>query len=312
MEGHRIKLKSALVQNTSAPGTHWRIGQMLILVDRQTGTACRLWIAVGLAFLAACQSINEEAAAQDYPNRPILLEVGFVPGSYPDICARLLGSKLSNVIGQPVVIENRSGASGNIASEFVAHARPDGYTLGALVDAQWGLAPAIFKSLAFDPIRDFEPVSAFSLVPVYIVINSSFPASNFDEFVSVLKQNPGKYNYGTPGAGTVHNLAFETVKAQLGLDVVHVPYRGTSQVIPALLTGEVLIAVQGYPQLQEFVEKGVFKALAVSSGKRSVLAPSVPTFRELGINSEFDLGTEYPRAGQNSTSGNRDAGKCHE
>jgi tripartite-type tricarboxylate transporter receptor subunit TctC len=153
------------------------------------------------------------------------------------------------------------------------------------------LAPTLFKSLRFDPVKDFQPISAFSVVPVYILTNPALPASNFAELIDLVKKNPGKYAFGTPGVGTIHHLAFEAVKAQFGLDVVHAPYRGTSQLVPAIINGEVLIAVQGYPQVREYIDKGALRVLAVSSAKRSATAPQVPSLTELGVSASFALGS---------------------
>jgi tripartite-type tricarboxylate transporter receptor subunit TctC len=243
----------------------------------------RHWSSALLAVLGALW-LNAAAVAQTaYPNRAVTLVVGFGPGSFPDVTARILAQKLSEKLGQSFVVENRVGAGGNVASEFVARSKPDGYTLIASSDSQWAVAVSTFKSLKFDPVKDFAPVAAFSSVPLYIAVNSKLPVSNFDEFVKLIQSNPGKYNYGTPGVGLVHHLAFETIKQQLGLKVEHVPYRGSSQLMPALLSGEIMIGVQAYRQLAEHVQKGTLKALASTAGKRSALAPNVPTVKELGV-----------------------------
>ena len=247
---------------------------------------------VALTLLSSMWFSASVMAQGAYPDRAVTIVVGFGPGSFPDVTARILAQKLSEKFGQPFVVENRVGAGGNVASEYVAKSRPDGYTLIASSDSQWAVAVSTFKSLNFDPVKDFAPVAAFASVPVYIAVNSKLGASSFDEFVKLIKNHPDKYNYGTPGVGLVHHLAFEVVKNQLGLKIEHIPYRGSSQLMPALLSGEIMIGVQAYRQLSEHAEKGTVKVLAGTGATRSALAPNVPTLKELGIKGiEFALGS---------------------
>lgn len=231
---------------------------------------------------------------QPYPTRPVSVLVGFGPGSAPDLEGRVVAQNLSRNLGQAFVVENRVGNSGNLASEDVARSKPDGYTLLVTTAPQWAMARVLFKSLQFDPVADFQPIFRFSTTPIYIVTNAHLPATNFKELVALLRANPGKYNYGTPGPGTVHHLGFEVVKAHFGLKVQHIAYRGSAQIVPALVTGEIMIAVQAYPQIAQYVENGALRVLAVMSSRRSLAAPEVPTLKELGLkDAEFDLGTGF-------------------
>jgi tripartite-type tricarboxylate transporter receptor subunit TctC len=236
----------------------------------------------GSASLAATEGAQEGDTA--YPTRTIKFVVPYAPGGFPDTVARIIAQRLHEQMGQPCIVENRPGAGGLVAGDFVAKSPPDGYTL-LLTDAQvWGITPATTKSLPFDPLNDLAAVSILAAGSNFLTVGSTLPVANFSEFVALVKANPGKFNYGSAGVGSVHHLAMEALKAEAGLDIVHIPYKGSSQVTPALLTGEVSAAIITLSTLLPHWEKGTVKVLGVATPKRSPAAPNVPTITELGVN----------------------------
>ena len=217
------------------------------------------------------------AIAQSYPTRPVHLLEGFGAGGAPDVVARLIGQSLSARLGQSFVIENRSGATGNIATEAVVRASPDGYTL-LLVSAGNAINATMFN-LSFDVIRDIAPIGGICSVPNVIVVHPSVPAKTVPEFIAYAKANPGKLNMASSGNGSTPHVAGEMFKTMAGVDLFHVPYRG-AQVFPALLTGEAQVYFGPLLSSIEYVRAGSFRALAVTTMARSPILPDVPALGE--------------------------------
>ena len=218
------------------------------------------------------------AIAQSYPTRPVHLVEGFGAGGAPDVVARLIGQSLSERLGQSFVIENRSGATGNIATEAVVRASPDGYTL-LLVSAGNAINATMFK-LSFDVIRDLAPIAGIVRVPLVMEVHPSIAARSVGEFIAYAKANPGKVNMASAGIGSLPHVAGEMFKAMAAVDLFHVPYRG-AQVFPALLAGEAQVYFGPLLSSIEYVRAGSFRALAVTTAARSPILPDVPALGEI-------------------------------
>jgi tripartite-type tricarboxylate transporter receptor subunit TctC len=220
---------------------------------------------------------------QPFPSRPVKLVVGFTPGGGVDIAARTLAPKFSELIGQPVIVENKPGAGTNIANEFVARSAPDGSTL--LVNtAAVAINMALYKNLPFDTLRDFAAVSIFSESPNLLVVNAKLPATNLAEFIALARANPGKFNYSSAGSGTTQHLSAELFKLRTGLDIVHVPYKGTAPSLTSLIAGETELTFANIPAILQHVRSGRLRPLASTGAKRAELMPEVPTMKEAGVN----------------------------
>jgi tripartite-type tricarboxylate transporter receptor subunit TctC len=223
------------------------------------------------------------AAAQDWPSKPVRMIVPYAAGGLPDTMTRLVGVRLAEAIGQQVVVENRGGAGGISGSEAVAKSPPDGYTLLVADVGQVAINPHIYSKLPYDPVKDFVAVSLLGTTTLFLVAHPSVPANTFHELVALVKARPGQFNYGSSGIGSIHHLATEALKSALGLDIVHVPYKGTGQSVPALLGGQVSLLYSALPSIESNVKAGKVKLLAASTLKRSPEAPNVPTIAELGV-----------------------------
>jgi tripartite-type tricarboxylate transporter receptor subunit TctC len=234
-----------------------------------------LHLAAGAAALPAVSHI---AWAQAYPTRPVRLIEGFGAGSAPDILARLIGQSLSEQLGQSFVIENRSGAAGNIATEAVVRAAPDGYTL-LLVTASNALNATLYDKLGFNFIRDIAPVASICRVPLVMEVHPSVPTKTVAEFIAYAKANPGKINMASAGTGSIPQMAGEMFKMMTGLDLFHVPYRG-AQVFPALLAGDAQIYFGPLLSSIEYIRAGKLRALAVTTTTRSDALPEVPALSD--------------------------------
>jgi tripartite-type tricarboxylate transporter receptor subunit TctC len=225
---------------------------------------------------AAPPAISRLARAQDYPTRPVRLIVGFAPGGTTDITARLIGQWLSERLGQQFVIENRTGAATNIATEAVVRAPADGYTL-LLVTASNAINATLYDKLSFNFIRDIAPVAGIIRYPLVMQVNPSFPAKTVPEFISYVKSNPGKISYGSGGIGTSIHVASELFKMMAGVDMIHVPYRGGAPAMTDLMAGQVQVVFNPVPESMEFIRAGKLRPLAVTTATRSEVLPDVPT-----------------------------------
>jgi tripartite-type tricarboxylate transporter receptor subunit TctC len=222
-------------------------------------------------------------AHAQYPARAIKIVVPYAAGGLPDTMTRALTPKLGEALGQPVVVENMGGAGGISGVTEVARAQPDGYTLLVADVGQIAINPHLFSKLPYAPLKDLAPVSLIGTSPLYLVAHPSVPANTLGELVAYAKAHPGKLNYGSSGIGSIHHLASEALKSGFGIDIVHVPYKGTGQSVPALLGGQVALLYSALPSIAGHLKDGKVKILAVSSAKRSAQTPDVPTVAESGI-----------------------------
>lgn len=239
-------------------------------------------IAAALA-LASLPGLVASALAQSYPSRPVTLIVPYAPGGLPDTVARVIGQKLGDKWGQPVVIENKPGGNGVVAAQALAAKPADGYTLMVTDGSMFSINPFIYSKLPYDPQKDFTFISLTARAPLFLAVHPSVPVSNFSEWVTLVKSQPGKLSYGSSGIGSIHHLTTESLKSALGIDILHVPYKGTGQSVPALVSGQVSAVFSAYPSLAGFAKEGKIKLIAVNSEKRSSLAPEVATIAETHI-----------------------------
>jgi tripartite-type tricarboxylate transporter receptor subunit TctC len=242
-------------------------------------------IIAGLALWAAAG----HAVAQAYPSKPVRVIVPYAPGGLPDTLARLVGARLQEANGQPFVIENRPGAGGIVAVEALTSSPADGYTLLGADQTHWGVTPNIYKAPRYDPVKDFAPVTTLVSTTVVLTIAGSVPAKNLKDFVALVKAHPGKYNYGSAGQGSIHHLASAMFVASAGLNMVHVPYKGSGLSLQGMLAGDVAASMQTYTNIKPMADEGKLRILGIASARRDELAPDVPTFTEQGIRGvEFD------------------------
>jgi tripartite-type tricarboxylate transporter receptor subunit TctC len=237
-----------------------------------------LSVAVTLGLIGAAGG----AAAQQYPNKPIKLVVPFPPAGATDVLGRAIAQKMSEGLGQPVVVENRPGAGSTIGSDMVAKATPDGYTL-LLASGSIAIAANLYSKLSFDVIRSFTPISMVGHVPHMLVVHPSLPANSVKELIALAKSKPGYLNAASQGNGTLSHLELEMFKGAAGIDMVHVPYKGSSNVMPDLLAGNVSVFFDSVPSSMPMVKKGQLKALGVVSAKRLPQSPEIPTVGEAGL-----------------------------
>jgi len=235
-----------------------------------------LRLATGAAALVAVPRV---ASAQAYPARPVKWVVGYAPAGGNDIVARLMGQWLSERTGQQFIVENRPGAATNIATEFVANAPADGYTL-LLLGVAGAINATYYQNLSFNFVRDIQPIAGIMSIPLYIAVNPSFPARTLTELIAYAKANPRKVNMGSAGTGSVGHLAGELLNLMTGIDLVHVPYRGNGPALAALLSGEVQVVFPTPPSSIEFIRTGKLRGLATTGATRAAALPDMPTVAE--------------------------------
>ena len=243
----------------------------------------KVGVVLGLAVAA------QFASAQGFPSKPIRMVVAFPPGGSTDLAARALGEKLAAVFGQPVIGDNKPGASGNIGAEFVAKSAPDGHTL-LMAATSFATAPAFFPKLGWDPVKDFAPVSMVATVPIIVVVHPSVQANNARELIAYSKANPGKLNLASPGAATLTRLSGEMFKQAAGVDWVTVHYKGGPPAVADLLGGQSQVMFANISDVISQVKAGRLRAIAVTTAKRSAVAPELPTLAESGLPG-FDAST---------------------
>jgi tripartite-type tricarboxylate transporter receptor subunit TctC len=246
---------------------------------------------VGLLACGASAQSPSKSGLQPYPGRPVQIIVPFTPGTGMDILARTVGQKLSERWGQPVVVDNRPGASGNIGTELVVKAAPDGYTLLMSVNTLV-MNVSLFRNMPYDPIRDLAPVEKMAEGTLAVTLNPAVPARSLKEFVAYAKANPGKLAYGSPGVGTPQHLATELFKATTGIDMLHIPYKGSAGAITGLLAGDVAFMFNALHAVLPQVKAGKLTAIAVGGPRRSRVAPEIPTVSESGY-PDFDVDLWY-------------------
>jgi tripartite-type tricarboxylate transporter receptor subunit TctC len=240
---------------------------------RMLGAALGLFVLVGGA----------AAAADDYPNRPITLVVPFPPGGSTTIVARIIGDKLAEALGQQIVVDNRGGAGGTIGTRAVAKSAPDGYTLLLGYTGTLAIGPTLYPSAGYDPRKDFEPIGMIGHAPNSLVVHPSFNVHSVKELVAYAKANPGKVNYGSAGVGTVSHVAGVYFANAAGIQLTHIPYKGTGPALADLLGGHIPMAFAPIPATHASIAEGSLRGLAVTSAKRSRLLPDVPTIAEAGV-----------------------------
>lgn len=244
------------------------------------------------ALLVSVTLSSGTAVAQAYPSRAITIVVPFPPGGSVDIIARIIGEKLSQAVGQTIIVDNRSGATGMIGAAQVAKSAPDGYTLLLGTTGPITLSPALNTAMAYDSAKDFAPIIEVGITPMVMVVPPSLPVKNLSEFIAYAKARPGKLNFVSSGIGTTGHLAGEMLKFMAGLDMVHVPYRGGAPAAVDLIAGQVELMFQLVPQMQAHIAAGQLRALGVSSNKRSKALPDVPTMIEGGL-ADFEVVTWF-------------------
>lgn len=240
------------------------------------------------ALIAFC--VGAQAQAQDYPqkSKTIRIIVSYPPGAANDFLARLVGQKLSERWSLPVVVDNRPGANGMIGADLVAKAPPDGYTLWLGTDGPAAINKSLYKSMPYDPVKAFAPLSLLARYQLVLVTAPSLNVNSVSEFVEKAKQKPSSISFGSPGIGSQHHLSMELLGTMTGAQMVHVPYKGSAAAVTALLGGEVQSQFVGTAIIQPYLQKGTVKALAVSSGVRSPVLPDLPTISESGLK-DFDI-----------------------
>jgi tripartite-type tricarboxylate transporter receptor subunit TctC len=236
---------------------------------------------LGIA-LAAVLTTLTAAHAQTYPNRPIRLIVPFAAGGAVDVLARLLGMKLADQVGQPVIVENRPGAGGTLAADAVAKSPPDGYTILQNTNGA-AIAPALYNSLPFDALHDFSPVTQLVASNLIVVASPKSGITSMQQLIAEAKANPGKLNYGSSGVGNPLHLTMEMIKHSTGIDILAVPFRGDAQINAALISGDVEVAVVPLATAVPLIRDGRIRGLAITGAKRSTTVPEIPTVAESGV-----------------------------
>jgi tripartite-type tricarboxylate transporter receptor subunit TctC len=243
-----------------------------------------------LALVYAATVAPSLAAAADYPARTVTIVVGFPPGGASDILARIVANKLSALLGQPVVVDNRPGAGGNVAGEVVAHSPPDGYTLLLGNNAILATNASLYKQVGFDAEKDFAPISLIGTQANVLVVNNNLPAHSLAELIALAKANPGKLNFASSGYGLAAHLAGELFKADAHVDIVHVPYKGSAPALQDVIAGQDQMMFATTSGAMGLIKGGQLRPLAVTTLKRTPILPDVPTIDELGIKG-FDATT---------------------
>ena len=236
-----------------------------------------------VAIVGACLSCAAVAAQQPYPTKPIRLVVGFAPGGSTDVTARIIAERFSAAFGQQVVVDNRAGAGGNIGADVVAKSNADGYTVLMATTGVMAFNHYLYSKLPYSAEKDLAPVSQIGALPLILVVPASLQAKSVKELVTMAKSQPGKYSFGTSGVGGATHVSAELFKALAGIDIVHVPYKGSGQMMADLLTGQVQIAFDQISSSIAHVKSGRLRALGISTARRSALLPDLPTIAEGGV-----------------------------
>ena len=257
-----------------------------------------VWHAVGILLTLASGTTTSFAAASakdpasEYPKRPIRMVVPFPPGGATDILARVVGKRLTEVWSQNVIIDNRPGAGGTLGANLVAKANMDGYTLVMGTNASHAIAPSLYANLAYDPLKDFAPITLVAIVPQVVVVHPALPVKNISELIALAKQKPGELNFSSAGQGTPGHLGMELFKMMTGTNMIHVPYQGGAPGLAAVAGGQVQFMADNMNSALPFIRAGRVRAIAVTSAKRSGALPEMPTIAEQGVTG-FDSGSWF-------------------
>lgn len=237
-------------------------------------------VVLGSALIAT--AAGAQSPAQNYPNKPIHIVVTFTPGGAPDILARLIGERMSADWGQPVIVDNKPGAGGNLGADAVAKAPPDGYNLVLGTVGTHAINGALYQKMPYDMVKDFTPISLLATTPNILVVNNNVPAKTLKEFIDLGKKE-GKMTFASSGSGTSIHVSGELFKTMTGIDMEHIPYKGRASAIPDLLGGRVTMMFDNMPSSLPLVREGKLRALGVTSAQRSPAAPDIPTIAEAGL-----------------------------
>ncbi|MDH5535213.1 MAG: tripartite tricarboxylate transporter substrate binding protein [Betaproteobacteria bacterium] len=235
------------------------------------------------AVLFVLSVVSAAAAAQAYPTKPVRLVVGFAPGGSTDVTARILAERMSAALGQQIIVDNRAGAGGNIGADIVAKSNPDGYTILMATTGVMAFNHYLYAKLPYSAERDLAPVTQIGSLPLILIVPASLPAKSTKELVGLAKAQPGKYSFGSSGVGGATHVTAELFRALAGIDIVHVPYKGSGQMMADLLSGQVQIAFDQIASSIAHVNTGRLRALGITTAKRSALLPNLPTIAEGGV-----------------------------
>jgi tripartite-type tricarboxylate transporter receptor subunit TctC len=251
------------------------------VIDKNNGgkSVKRIACLLGVALFA----LSTSTFAQTWPAKPIKWIVPFAPGGTTDILARTIGEKLTVALGQPIIVENKPGAGGGVGAEFTAKAPPDGYTIMGGTISTHAINASLYKTLPYDPVKDFVPITLIARVPNMLVVNPDIPAKNVAELITLLKANPGKYSFASSGNGTSQHLSGELFKSVAGVDMQHIPYKGSPPALQDVVGGQVAMTFDNITTAWPLAKGGKLRALAVTTAKRSAVAPDVPTLSESGL-----------------------------
>jgi len=250
-----------------------------------------VFIAAAVGLVLACGGALAQTPADGYPGKPIRFILPFPPGGGTDILGRIIAERLTANLGQPVVLENRGGAGGNVGAEAAAKAAPDGYTI-VLVAPSLAISPSLYTKLNYDPVKDLAPISLVGTVPNVLITHPSLPAQTLAEFIALAKTKPGGMNFGSGGSGTSNHLAGELFNNVAGVKLVHVPYKGVNLAMNDVLGGQIQLVVIGIPAAAPHIRAGRLRALGVIAPQRSPALPEVPTVAEAGL-PNFEVTTWY-------------------
>jgi tripartite-type tricarboxylate transporter receptor subunit TctC len=244
----------------------------------------RLMVKAGAAFIAVAFAAAGVNAEEVYPSRPVRIVVSFAAGGPTDAVARIMGAKLSELLGQQFLVENKTGAGGNIGADLVAKAAPDGYTLLMATVSTHAINPGLYKKIPYDPIRDFAPIGEVGVTPTLLAVHPSLPATDLKSLVNLIRENPGKFTYGSSGLGSILHLCGEEFKALAGgLNIAHVPYRGSAPMMSDLVGGQISMVFDATPTALPQVKSGAIRAIAAGMATRMRAMPELPTMQEQGL-----------------------------
>src|SRR3984893_616785 len=241
-----------------------------------------IWLGAAAIALALTRAVDR-ADAQTYPNRTITLVIPFAPGGSTSIVGRVIADKMSQLLGQSIVVDNRPGAGGTVGTKYVAKSDPDGYTLLLGYTGTLAIGPSLYKEVGYDPRKDFAPIGMIGNAPSAVVVHPSFPVKSIPELIAYAKANPGKVNFGSAGVGSVNHITGEYFARAAGIKLVHIPYKGTGPALTDLLGGHIPMALAPIPAVHANVSAGLLRALAVTGRSRGGLMPDVPTIAETGL-----------------------------